>query len=224
MVIAGMARTQELCPHNDFPERASRPFDRDHAGIVLSEGSCILLLESADNAARRGASSYAEILGAASSCDAGGLYGIDHSGRTGARAVHQALRQAGLVPADIDYVCAHANSSPLFDRKETIVIKAAFGEWAPKLPISSIKAVLGHPFGASGAFQVATAAAAIQHQTIPPTHNLEVPDPECDLDYVPNVARGARIGSVLVTSYGYGGLNSYLVIHAPTSHGFESSD
>jgi 3-oxoacyl-[acyl-carrier-protein] synthase II len=215
MIFAGMGRTQELCTINDDPEHASRPFDRAHAGIVLSEGACMLVLEAAEHAARRNVTPYAEVLGHSSSCDAKGLYSFDPSGQTGARAIHQLLRRTGVQPTEIEYVCSHANSSPAFDRKETIVMKKAFGEWAARLPISSIKAVLGHLFGASGAFQVAATALAIRNRTIPPTHNLEVPDPECDLDYVPRVARPAHIHNALVTSYGYGGVNSYLLLTEP---------
>lgn len=214
MVVAGMGRTQELSSLNDDPERASRPFDRRHNGLVLSEGSCILVLESAERAASRGARVYCEVLGCTSSCDAKGLYGFDPSGAAGARAVHRLLSRTGLSAIDIDYVCAHANSSPAFDRKETLVIKKAFGECAGRLPVSSIKGVIGHPLGAAGSFQVAAASLAIQEQLIPPTGNLEVSDPECDLDYVPHVPRSARIRRVLVTSYGYGGTNCYLVLGA----------
>ncbi len=153
--------------------------------------------------------------GAAISCDASGLYGVDPTGEPGAQAIHRALQRGDLQIGDIDYVCAHANSSPTFDRKETLVINRAFGEWAPRLPVSSIKGVIGHPFGAAGAFQVAAAAMAIRHQLVPPTHNLEVPDPECNLDYVPRHPRPARVRNVLVTSYGYGGLNAYLVVAEP---------
>jgi 3-oxoacyl-[acyl-carrier-protein] synthase II len=215
MVIAGMSRTQELCTLSDDPQHACRPFDRAHAGIVLSEGACVLALEAAEGAARRGVMPYAEILGHSSSCDANGLYNFDPSGETAARAIHQLLRRTGVPATQIHYVCSHANSSPAFDQKETIVIKKAFGEWAARLPVSSIKAVLGHPFGASGAFQVAATALAIRNQLIPPTHNLEVPDPECDLDYVPRVARPAHIQNALVTSYGYGGVNAYLLVTEP---------
>ncbi len=215
MVVAGMGRTQELSSLNDDPEHASRPFDRAHNGLVLSEGSCILVLESAEHAVQRGVTPYVELLGTASSCDASGLYGFDPTGAPAAGAIHRALNRSGLSVADIDYVCAHANSSPAFDRKETLVINKAFGEWAARLPVSSIKGVLGHPFGASGAFQVAAAALAIRNQLIPPTHNLEVPDPECNLDYVPGEARAARVRRALVTSYGYGGANAYLVLAEP---------
>ncbi|MGH3054453.1 MAG: beta-ketoacyl-[acyl-carrier-protein] synthase family protein, partial [Gaiellaceae bacterium] len=215
MVVAGMGRTQELSDRNDDPERASCPFDRAHSGLVLSEGSCIFVLETAERARERGVEPYAEVQGAASSCDAAGLYGIDPTGEPGARAIHRALERSGLGVGEIDYVCAHANSSPAFDRKETLVINKAFGEWAARLPVSSIKGVIGHPFGASGAFQSAAAALAIRHQLIPPTHNLDVPDPECNLDYVPGEPRAARIRNALVTSYGYGGVNAYLVLIEP---------
>jgi 3-oxoacyl-[acyl-carrier-protein] synthase II len=214
MIFAGMGRTQELSTLND-DEHPCRPFDRRHAGIVLSEGACILVLEAAEHAVRRGATPYAEVLGHSSSCDAKGLYNFDPSGETSARAIHRLLQRMGMQLTEIQYVCSHANSSPAFDRKETTVIKKAFGECAARLPVSSIKAVLGHPFGAAGSFQVAATALAIRNQIIPPTHYLEVPDPECDLDYVPRVARPARIRNALVTNYGYGGVNACLLVAEP---------
>ncbi len=215
MVFAGMGRTQELSTLNDDPARAARPFDRMHSGIVISEGSCLFVLESASRARARGARRYVDIGGSAFSCDAQGLYSFDPTGNTGARALHAALALRGQTPRDIDYICAHANSSPAFDAKETLVIKRAFGECAPLTPVSSIKAVLGHPFGAAGAFQLAATALAIQAEIIPPTHHLETPAPECDLDYVPLRPRPASIRNALVTSYGYGGINAYLVASRP---------
>jgi 3-oxoacyl-[acyl-carrier-protein] synthase II len=215
MVIAGMGRTLELSTLNDDPQRASRPFDRDHAGLVLSEGSCILVLEAAEHAERRGAAPYSRVLGGTTSSDGNGLFELAPSGEPGARAIHRLLDRFALTAMDVDYVCAHANSSPGFDRKETAVLKRAFGECAARIPVSSIKGILGHPFGASGAFQVAATALAIRHQLVPPTHNLTVPDPECDLDYVPGAPRAARIRRALVSSYGYGGLNAYLMLAAP---------
>lgn len=215
MVFAGMGRTQELSTLNDDPARAARPFDRMHSGIVISEGSCLFILESASRARARGARRYVDIGGSAFSCDAQGLYHFDPTGNTGARALHAALAVRGQTPRDIDYICAHANSSPAFDAKETLVIKRAFGECAPLTPVSSIKAVLGHPFGAAGAFQLAATALAIQAEIIPPTHHLETPAPECDLDYVPLRPRPASIRNALVTSYGYGGINAYLVASRP---------
>jgi len=215
LVFAGMGRTRELSTLNDRPEAASRPFDAGHAGIVLSEGSCLLVLEPLDQAVRRGAEPYAEVLGAAVSCDANGLFEFDKSNAAAARAVHAALVRSGREPGDIDYVAAHANASPAFDLKETLVLKKAFGEHAPRLAVSSIKGVLGHPFGAAGAFQTAAACLAIRYATIPPTHNLERPADGCDLDYVASRPRAARIRNALVTGYGYGGINSYLVLSEP---------
>lgn len=215
MVVAGMGRTQELSTLNDDPPTASRPFDRSHAGLVLSEGSCLVVLEAEEHARRRGAVPYARVLAGVTSADGNGLYDFAPSGEPGARAIHRLLERAALTALDVDYICAHANSSPAFDRKETLVIKRAFGECAGRLPVSSIKGVVGHPFGASGAFQVAATAMAIRQQLVPPTHNLKEPDPECDLDYVPGTPRAAQIRRALVTSYGYGGLNSYLLLAAP---------
>jgi 3-oxoacyl-[acyl-carrier-protein] synthase II len=180
--------------------------------MILSEGACFLVLETADQARARGARIYAEVLGAATSCDAKGLYQIDRTGEPGARAIHKLLTNTGVSPAEIDYVCSHANSSPAFDRKEIQVLKKAFGEFAPTMAISSIKGVLGHPFGASGAFQTAAAALAIYNETIPPNHNLEIPDPDCDLDLVTERPRKIPVRHALVTSYGYGGVNSFLML------------
>jgi len=217
LIMAGMGRTQELSTRNDDPQHASRPFDAEHAGVVLSEGSCFVVLEAAARASARGIDPYAAVLGAATSCDGAGLFGVDQSGEAGASAIRRLLDRGGLAAGDVDYVCSHANSSPTFDRKETRVMKAAFGDHARRLSISSIKGIIGHPFGASGAFQTAAAALAIRHQTMPPTHNLVTPAPECDLDYVPGEPRRGAVRTALVTSYGYGGLNSYLLLAAPTA-------
>ena len=212
MIFAALTRTQELSTNTDDPPHASRPFDVQHDGMVLTEGSCFLVLESEESATRRSAHVYAEILGSTSSCDARGLYGLDPDGAAGGRAIHNLLRACDLTPTHLDYVCAHANGSPAFDRKESLVLKRALGEFAARIPVSSIKGVLGHPFGAAGAFQVAASALALEHQTIPPTCNLTLSDPQCDLDYVAVTARRQPIGSALITSYGYGGVNAYLVV------------
>jgi len=172
-------------------------------------------VESAERAAKRGATVLAEVLVSGASCDAQGLFQTEPSCRTAADTLQKVMLVAGLSPADIDYVCAHANSSPAFDRKEVLVLKRAFGEFAAKIPVSSIKGVLGHPFGASGAFQTAAAALAMQHSLIPPTHNLEEPDPDCDLDLVMGEPRPATIRHALITSYGYGGVNAYLLLRNP---------
>ena len=214
LIIATMTRTQELST-SENPAGASRPFDRAHSGLVLSEGACLLMLESLDNAVARGAQPYAEVLGFVSSCDASGLYDLDQSGCCGASTIHRLLRRCELQAIDIDYVCSHANGLPAFDNKETAVLKLAFGESAARLPVSSIKGVLGHPLGASGAFQVAAACLTLRNQLIPPTHNLDTPAPGCDLDYVPRQPRRTTVRRVLVTSYGYGGVNGYLVLAHP---------
>lgn len=216
LVIAGMGRTLELAKDSDDPARASRPFDRAHNGMVLSEGSSILVLETPESAQQRGATVYAEILGGRSACDAAGLYQLDASGDVAARCLQQLLAQHQLEAGDVHWISSHANSSPGFDRKETRVIKRAFGEFAARIPVSSIKAILGHPFGAAGAFQTAAACLALREQLIPPTHHLDDPDDDCDLDYVPNVPRPAPLQHVVVSSYGYGGVNSYLLLRRHT--------
>jgi 3-oxoacyl-(acyl-carrier-protein) synthase len=182
--------------------------------MVLTEGSCFLVLEALDAARERGAFVYAEVGRSVSSCDARGMYGIDDSGEAAARAVHTLLRRSDIGPDAVDYICAHANSSPAFDRKEALVLKVAFGEFAARIPVSSIKGVLGHPFGASGAFQVAAAALAIRHEKIPHTHNLEEPDLACELNHVRTLPLKTRVRQALVTSYGYGGVNAYLLLRA----------
>jgi 3-oxoacyl-[acyl-carrier-protein] synthase II len=212
LVLAGLGRTHELCDLTDAPDRASRPFDHEHCGIVPSEGACFLVVESAKTAARRGAQVYAEIVTSASSCDAQGMFGANPIAPSGSRALVDMLKRAHIGPTEIDYVCAHANSSPYFDRKEILILKEAFGEYSSSVQVSSIKAVLGHPFGASGAFQVAAAALALKNQIVPPTHNLEIPAPECDLDCVPLNSRHANLRYALVTSYGYGGVNAFLLL------------
>ncbi len=213
-LLAAMGKSDELAQGRSA-DKASRPFDRGHSGIIPSEGACTVVVESAEHARNRGAKAYAEIAGAASSSDSLGMFGIDESGESGARAIHRMISRSRITPDQIDYVCAHANSSPAFDRKEAIVLRKAFGEFAAKIPVSSIKGVLGHPFGASGAFQTAAAALAMKHSLIPHTANLENPDPECDLDLVMGEPRPAEIRHALITSYGYGGVNAYLLLRNP---------
>ncbi|GIW41908.1 MAG: 3-oxoacyl-[acyl-carrier-protein] synthase 2 [Candidatus Binatia bacterium] len=212
LVVGGMTRTNELSVRNEDPEHASCPFDRSHCGLVVAEGACILVLETEERARARGISPYAAVLGGATSCDAQGLWTLDPSGETAARTIHRLFRKTAIQPADLDYVCSHANSSPAFDRKETVVLTKALGEFAARIPVSSIKGVLGHPFGAAGAFQTAAAALALRTGTIPHTHNLEEPDPECQLAHVREHPLRASLGHVLVSSYGYGGLNAYLLL------------
>lgn len=215
LVFAGMGRTNELSTVCDPPARASRPFDASHCGMVLSEGACFLVLEDAERAAERGATVYAEILGYAASCDAVGLYETDPEGGVAAASLSAALARSGITSTDIDWLCSHANSSPAFDRKEATVLHRALGEAVAAIPVSSIKGVLGHPFAASGAFQTAIVARALGASRIPPTANLEDPDPECRLNHVVGGPLERRLRHAVVSSYGYGGLNAYLVVGHP---------
>lgn len=215
LTLAALGRLRELSESNDVPSRASRPFECTHDGFVLGEGSAILVLEAGDAARARGATVYAEILGHASGADAGDPFRVDFSGDAGAAAIRACLRRSAIAPEAIDYISANANASPHLDRKEVIVLKQAFGARVFEIPVSSIKAIIGHPFGASGAFQTAATCLAIRHGQIPPTHNIDTPDPACDLDLVPNVARRARIRHALVCSYGFGGLNAYVAVGEP---------
>jgi len=215
-MFAALSRTNELSTETDDLDSASRPFDRRHNGMVLSEGSCFLVLESMEGAQERGATVYARIDGCISSCDGQGMYNVDPSGEAGARAIHRLIQQAALSVDAIDYVCAHANSTPVFDRKETVVLGAAFGEFAARIAVSSIKGVQGHSSGASGAFQIAASALSIQHKLVPPTRNLEEPAADCLLRHVSAEPYGLDIRNALVTSYGYGGLNAFLLLGQPT--------
>lgn len=211
LTFAALSRTNELSTESD-PPRASRPFDETHAGMVLSEGATFLLLEHVDGARARGATLYATILGSAFSCDAAGLYAADHTGQAGAAAIRRLLTISDTGPDELDYICAHANAAPLFDRKDIAVLSAALGEFLPAIPISSIKGVLGHPFGASGAFQAAAASLAITRSVIPPTANLQSPAAACRAHHVVGPPLDRPLRRVLLTSYGYGGINGYLLL------------
>ena len=214
VAFAALTRTNELSTSSD-PSRACRPFDTAHGGMVLSEGSTFLLLEELHRARDRGATIYGTVLGGAFSCDAQGLYTAEASGAAAAGAIRRLLATTATRPDELDYICAHANSSPLFDRKEITVLSAALGECLPGIPVSSIKGVLGHPFGASGAFQTATAALAIRDGIVPPTANLETPAPECRARHVIGAPLQGPLRRVLITSYGYGGVNGYLLVGSP---------
>ncbi len=201
-----------MSQQNDEPERACRPFDKLRDGFVLGEGAGMLVLEDLEHAKRRGAHIYAEIIGFGMTCDAYHMTAPEPSGRQAARAIQLALKDAGVKPQDIDYINAHGTSTPLNDKTETLVIKQVFGQSAYKTPVSSTKSMIGHLIGAAGAVELIATVLAMEHQYIPPTINYEVPDPECDLDYVPNVARKATIDLALKNSFGFGGKNSALVI------------
>lgn len=212
LVYAGMGRLHELSPSNDDPARASRPFDVGRDGMVLAEGATLLVLEAEEMALARGAHVRAEILGAGSSCDAKGLMHSDETGSVAATALRQALLRSDLRPDELDYVCSHANASAKFDAKETAVLRQVLAEAVDDVPVSSIKGVIGHAFAASGPTQAAVAIAALTEGRVPPTANLRQAAPECALRHVVGAPLERRLRHVLVSSYGYGGVNGYLIL------------
>jgi 3-oxoacyl-[acyl-carrier-protein] synthase II len=209
--VAGFCSMKALSTRNDEPERACRPFDAGRDGFVMSEGAAVLILESLRHARRRGARIYAEVLGYGSSCDAYHITAPDPEGAGAALAMAAALADAGLGPGDIDYINAHGTSTPLNDRLESLAIKQVFGPRAYQIPVSSTKSMIGHLLGAAGAIEAVATILTMVRGVIPPTINYEEPDPECDLDYVPNVARPARVDRALSNSLGFGGHNVTLV-------------
>jgi 3-oxoacyl-[acyl-carrier-protein] synthase II len=198
--------------HKDEPWRASRPFDRDRAGFVLGEGSTIMVLEDLEHARARGARIWAELVGFGTSADAYRMTDIHPEGRGPAAAMRMALETAGVAPTEIDYISAHGTGTTENDKVETLAVKLVFGDHAYKVPISSVKSTLGHLIAAAGATELMTCVMAIRDQILPPTMNLENPDPECDLDYVPNAARKAKVEVCLSNSFGFGGQNDSLVV------------
>lgn len=198
--------------YNDAPEKASRPFDKNREGFVYSEGAAALILESLEHAQARGARIYAELAGQSSSSDGIHMAAPDPDANGPARAMRWALADAGLQPEDIDYINAHGTSTPLNDLTETRAIKKVFGEHANKVAISSIKSMLGHAMGASGALEAIATAMTLYEGIIPPTINYETPDPELDLDYVPNIARRQRVRAALSNSFGLGGSNACVIL------------
>jgi 3-oxoacyl-[acyl-carrier-protein] synthase II len=212
IAIAGFCALQALSKgYNDAPEKASRPFDKDRDGFVLAEGAGVLVLEELEHAKKRGARIYAELVGYGQSCDAYHIVAPEPSGRGAIQAMLTALADAGLKPEDIDYINAHGTSTPLNDPMETAAIKAAFGEHARKLKVSSTKSMTGHMIGGTGAFEAIVSILAIRDQFFPPTRNYETPDPACDLDYVPNKGYNGRIRAAMSNSLGFGGHNGVLV-------------
>ncbi len=210
--IAGFAAAKALSTRNDDPEKASRPFDKNRDGFVMGEGAGIVILEEYEHAKRRGAPILAEIVGYGTSGDAYHMTAPAPGGEGAARAMSNALRDAGISPEDIDYINAHGTSTKFNDLYETMAIKSVFGEHAYKVKISSIKSMIGHLLGAAGGVEVVASVMAIRTGTIPPTINYEEPDPECDLDYTPNKAVKADITYVLKNSFGFGGTNACLVL------------
>ncbi len=209
--IGAFNALKAISTRNEAPQQASRPFDAERDGFVIGEGACCLILEGLYHAQKRGANILAEIIAYGASADAYHITQPDENGEGAAKAMQTALNKAGLSPGDIDYINAHGTSTPLNDKTETMAIKSVFGDHAYRVPISSTKSMVGHLIGTAGAFEAAVCTMVIQHQIIPPTINLTHPDPECDLDYVPNVARRAKVNTTLSNSFGFGGHNSVLI-------------
>jgi len=209
--IAGFNAMRALSTRNDEPEKASRPFDLQRDGFVMGEGSAVLVLEELHMALERGAKIYAEVIGFGASGDAYHMAAPAPNGEGAARCMENALQDAGIQPADVDYINAHGTSTDLNDKFETQAIKKVLGDHARKIGVSSTKSMTGHLLGAAGGIEGAYTALAIDRQTMPPTINYEYPDPDCDLDYVPNQAREATIRVALSNSFGFGGTNGTLV-------------
>ena len=209
--MGGFASAKALSRRNDDPQRASRPWDRDRDGFVLSDGAGVVVLEELEHAKARGAKIYAELVGFGMSGDAYHITSPSLGGEGAARCMVNALRDAKLNPGDVDYINAHGTSTPAGDIGETHAMKSALGDHAYKVAVSSTKSMIGHLLGAAGGIEAVLSALAIQHQVAPPTINLENQDPECDLDYVPNIARDMKIDVAVSNSFGFGGTNGTLI-------------
>ena len=217
VIVAAFAAMKTLTRRNDAPEAASRPFDKDRDGFVLSEGAAVVVLEEREHARSRGARSYGELVGYGATADAYHITAPSPEGEGNARAMRMALAQAGLRPDQIDYINAHGTSTQPNDREETAAIKQVFGEHAYKLLVSSTKSMTGHLLGAAGALEAIACLLAIRDGCIPPTINYTTPDPGLDLDYVPNTARARSITTALSNSMGFGGHNASLILRADTA-------
>ena len=211
MGVGGFAALRALSTRNSEPQRASRPFDKDRDGFIIGEGAGILVLEELEQARRRGAPIYAELVGYGMSADAFHITAPSEDGDGAVRVMELALKSAGVRPDQIGYINAHGTSTPHNDRLETLAIKRCFGEHARKVAISSTKSMTGHLLGAAGGLEAGIAALAVHHQAVPPTINLDAPDHECDLDYVPHTGRAVRIDYALSNSFGFGGTNAALL-------------
>ncbi len=211
LALAGFCSMKALSTRNDEPEKASRPFDKERDGFVMAEGAGILILEELEHAKKRGAKIYAEIIGFGMSADAHHITAPDPEGEGARKAMEFAIADAGIKPEEVDYINAHGTSTPLNDKLETLAIKKLFGEHAYKLAISSNKSMIGHLLGAAGAVEAIATALTLKEGVIPPTINYETPDPECDLDYVPNEKRVQDVKVALSNSFGFGGHNASLV-------------
>jgi 3-oxoacyl-[acyl-carrier-protein] synthase II len=212
LTVAGFCAMKAMSTRNDDPERASRPFDADRDGFVCSEGGGILVLEALEHAVRRDARIYGEIAGYGMSGDAHHMTAPDPDGDGAARAMRAALRDAGVAPADVGYINAHGTSTPYNDRFETLAIKRVFGDHAHRLAVSSTKSMTGHLLGAAGGIEAIATLLAIHNGVLPPTINYETPDPDCDLDYIPNHARKQEVEVALSNAFGFGGTNATLVL------------
>ena len=209
--IGGFCAMKAMSTRNDDPQKASRPFDKGRDGFVMGEGAGVLMLEDLEHARARGAKIYAELAGYGNTADAHHLTAPSPGGEGAARCMRMALRNAGLNPGDISYINAHGTSTTQGDIAETEAIKTVFAEHARKLAVSSTKGATGHMLGAAGAVEMIVCAKAIQTDTVPPTINYEFPDPECDLDYVPNTARQLKVNAIVNNSFGFGGHNASLI-------------
>ena len=211
MGVGGFGAMRALSTRNDEPPRASRPFDRGRDGFVIGEGAGVLILEELKHALRRGALIYGELVGYGLSADAFHITAPSEDGDGGFRVMRMAIDHAGIAPSQVDYINAHGTSTPHNDRLETLAIKRCFGDHAPRLAISSTKSMHGHLLGAAGGLEAGITVLTLKHQIVPPTINLEEPDPECDLDYVPLKRREATVNYALSNSFGFGGTNAALL-------------
>ena len=211
MGVGGFAAMRALSTRNDEPQRACRPFDRDRDGFIMGEGAGVVILEDLERARARGSRIYCELVGYGMSADAHHMTAPCEDGAGAVRVMRNAIRSAGIEPSAVNYVNAHGTSTPHNDRIETLAIKTCFGDHASSLAISSTKSMTGHLLGAAGGLEAGIAALAVRDQTVPPTINLENPDPDCDLDYVPNAHRELPIDYALSNSFGFGGTNASLL-------------
>jgi 3-oxoacyl-[acyl-carrier-protein] synthase II len=211
MSVGGFGSMRALSTRNDEPHKASRPFDKDRDGFIIGEGAGVLILEDLELATRRGAPIYAELVGYGSSADAYHMTAPSEDGDGARRVMEMAIRKAGIRPNEVDYINAHGTSTPYNDKLETLAIKRAFGEHARKVAISSTKSMTGHLLGGAGGLEAGISVLAVHNQLVPPTINLDHPDPECDLDYVPHTKRAMSIRYALSNSFGFGGTNAALL-------------
>lgn len=218
LCMGGFASARTLSTRNDDPTKASRPFDKDRDGFVMGEGAAVLILESLEHAVARGAHIYAELVGYGMTGDAYDIVAPCADGDGAGRAMQMALKHAKMDPSEVNYINAHGTSTPLGDKAETQAIKTVFGEHAYKIPVSSTKSMTGHLLGAAGGIEAAVSILAIENSIIPPTINLDAPDPECDLDYVPNTARkNVDVNVAMSNSFGFGGHNACLIFKKYTA-------